>query len=161
MSLENPLWRYATALYSQPGVEQYCLQLQDQGVIVTRLLFACWLARRGVLLTRKRMQALPDAWHREVIEPLRAVRLRVRGQLSRMPEAEPCYRVLCQAELAAEQQELMQLWLLGRDWPSEEEADPALLQSNLEQVLGDADDRPDTGQPSPLVAAVQALWTGD
>lgn len=155
MSLENPLWRYATALYSQPGVEQYCLRLQDQGVVVTRLLFACWLAWRGVRLTRERMQALPDAWHQEVVGPLRVVRCRVRAQLERMPEAESCYRTLCQAELAAEQLELMQLWLLSRDWPPGEEAGPALLQSNLEQVQGDA------GLPSPLMAAARALLTGD
>lgn len=161
MDLENPLWQYAKALYSQPGVEQCCLQLQDQGAVINRLLFACWLAHRGVRLTPQRMQQLPDEWHLEVVQPLRAVRYRVRSQLRRMPEAERCYRALCQAELTAEQLELMQLWQLSRGWAPEAAADQTLLQQNMKQVLGDERDRPDGGLLSQLVLAAMTLLAGD
>jgi len=161
MSLENPLWQYATTLYSQPGVEQCCLQLQDQGVIIDRLLFACWLGHRGIRLTQPRMQRLQDDWHSEVVHPLRALRYRVRSRLSRMPEAERCYRALRQAELAAEQLELMQLWQLSRDWMPEIPGDQALLRHNMEQVLGDERDQPDGVLLSQLVSAAMTLLAGD
>jgi len=161
MSLENPLWQYATTLYSQPGVEQCCLQLQDQGAIIDRLLFACWLGHRGIRLTPQRLRELSDDWHSEVVRPLRAVRYRVRSRMSRMPEAESCYRALRQAELAAEQLELMQLWQLSRDWTPEVTADQALLRHNMEQVLSDERDQPNEVLLSQLVSAAMKLLAGD
>lgn len=117
MALDNPLWRYALVLYACPGVEQDCLRLQDQGAAINRLLLACWLGQRGVTIEHEHWRALDNDWRREITEPLRQVRYRVRSRLSRQPEAEACYRALRQAELAAEQMELMLLWQTTRNWP--------------------------------------------
>jgi uncharacterized protein (TIGR02444 family) len=137
MSLENPLWQYALTLYSRSGVEQCCLQLQDQGAVVNRLLFACWLASQGIKLDHDRLHQSGNRWQPEVTRPLRAVRFRVREQLAALPEAEACYRALRQAELAAEQLELMLLWQDGQSWLPDSEVGAALFQHNLQQVLGE------------------------
>lgn len=137
MSLENPLWQYALRLYSRPGVEQCCLQLQDQGAVVNRLLFACWLASQGIRLDRDRLHQSDNRWQPEVTRPLRVVRLRVREQLAALPEAEACYRALRQAELAAEQLELMLLWQQGQSWSPDSQVSAALFRHNLQQACGD------------------------
>lgn len=139
MSLENPLWHYALALYSRPGVEQYCLQLQDQGASINRLLFACWLARQGVRLNRARLQQLDNGWRDQVARPLRSLRYSVRDRLAQLPDAESCYAALRQAELAAEQVELMLLWQTGRNWCLDSRTEPSLYRHNLELVMGRCD----------------------
>ncbi|MGI9492931.1 MAG: TIGR02444 family protein, partial [Geminicoccaceae bacterium] len=46
---ESPFWDYSLSLYGRPGVEQACLELQRRhGLNVNLLLFAFWLADRGV-----------------------------------------------------------------------------------------------------------------
>lgn len=117
MALDNPLWRYALTLYAAPGVEQCCLQLQDQGAAINRLLLACWLGSRGVAVAAVDWPQLELPWRSDVTEPLRRIRYRVRAQRSAQPALEACYRALRQAELAAEQVELMLLWQRSRAWP--------------------------------------------
>ncbi len=132
MALDNPLWRYALALYARPGVEQCCLQLQDQGAAINRLLLACWLGQRGVPVDEARWQALPAEWRQEITEPLRQIRYRVRALQAQQPEVGGCYRALRQAELAAEQVELMQLWQASEAWSCQPEyAAGALMLDNL------------------------------
>jgi uncharacterized protein (TIGR02444 family) len=77
------LWRFALAVYQKPGVSDACLLLQDRyGCNVTLLLFAAWAgAEQGVMLTADEMAAAVGtvgAWHGEVVEPLRAVRRRLK-----------------------------------------------------------------------------------
>jgi uncharacterized protein (TIGR02444 family) len=77
------LWRFALAVYQKPGVSDACLLLQDRyGCNVTLLLFAAWAgAEQGVVLTADEMAAAVGtvgAWHGEVVEPLRAVRRRLK-----------------------------------------------------------------------------------
>lgn len=77
------LWRFALAVYQKPGVSDACLLLQDRyGCNVTLLLFAAWAgAEHGVMLTADEMAAAlgtVGAWHGEVVEPLRAVRRRLK-----------------------------------------------------------------------------------
>jgi uncharacterized protein (TIGR02444 family) len=77
------LWRFAVAVYQKPGVSDACLLLQDRhGCNVTLLLFAAWAgAERGVALTADEVAAAGNAvrpWHGEVVEPLRAVRRRLK-----------------------------------------------------------------------------------
>jgi len=164
MSLENPLWQYALTLYSWPGVEQCCLQLQDQGAVVNRLLFACWLARQGISLTPSRLLQLDHQWHDEVTQPLRSVRHRVREWRWQCPDTEHCYRALREAELACEQVELMLLWQQGAHWSPDTTASVELLRHNLKQVLtgrdgADMDDRLEWLQV--LESAAMTLPDGD
>lgn len=137
MSLENPLWHYALTLYAEPGVEQSCLQLQDQGAVINRLLLACWLGGGGISLNSVRLQQLDGDWHNGVTLPVRAVRYRVRELLASEPTGEDCYRALRQAEMAAEQVELMLLWQQSHHWQPDVSADADLIRHNLEQVVGD------------------------
>jgi uncharacterized protein (TIGR02444 family) len=132
MALDNALWRYALALYSRPGVEHSCLQLQHQGAAINRLLLACWLGQRGVELDADRWQQLDPQWRREITEPLREIRYRVRALKVQQPEVEACYRALRQAELAAEQVELMLLQQTALAWPAQPSiAGRALIRDNL------------------------------
>ncbi|GAA0699848.1 hypothetical protein GCM10009104_30890 [Marinobacterium maritimum] len=132
MALDNPLWRYALALYASPGVETSCLELQGQGAAVNRLLLACWLGHRGIALDTDRWQVLDTDWRRAITEPLRQIRYRVRALRAQQPEVEACYHALRQAELAAEQVELMQLWQASALWCSDASCDPeALILANL------------------------------
>ncbi|GAA0792998.1 TIGR02444 family protein [Marinobacterium sediminicola] len=132
MALDNPLWRYALALYAQPGVEQCCLQLQEQGAAINRLLLACWLGRMGVAVDHDRWQLLDTEWRQAITEPLRQIRYRVRERRTFEPEVEACYQALRQAELAAEQIELLRLWRQARDWLAQPEVvGKALMLDNL------------------------------
>lgn len=79
----DALWRFALTVYQKPGVSDACLLLQDRyGCNVTLLLFAVWAgAEQGVVLTADEMAAAAGtvgAWHGEVVEPLRAVRRRLK-----------------------------------------------------------------------------------
>ncbi|MBV0933947.1 TIGR02444 family protein [Marinobacterium weihaiense] len=134
MALDNPLWRYALALYARPGVEQCALRLQDQGAVVNWLLLACWLGQRQVPLTAARCAVAEDDWQAGVVSPLRHLRLQLRARRQERPEVEACYRHLKQAELAAEQIELMQLWQASRSWPAEPGTEGAAqVRANLDR----------------------------
>jgi len=79
----DALWRFALAVYQKPGVSDACLLLQDRhGCNVTLLLFAAWAgAECKVALTADEFAAAGNAvgaWHGEVVEPLRAVRRRLK-----------------------------------------------------------------------------------
>ncbi len=75
------LWTFAVAAYAEAG--DACLALQDgYGVDVPLLLFAAWIGQaRGVPLDAARV-AEADGWirdwRREVVQPLRAVRRRLK-----------------------------------------------------------------------------------
>jgi len=86
------LWRFALAVYQKPGVSDACLLLQDRyGCNVTLLLFAAWAgAEQGVVLTADEMAAAlgtVGAWHGEVVEPLRAVRRRLKHGPAPAPDS--------------------------------------------------------------------------
>lgn len=118
MSLDNPLWHYALELYGRPGVESAVLTLQRCGCSVNRLLYACWLAREGRRLEPDMLAGEALEWQQTLTHPLRALRYQVRGRKEQQPLLETCYRRLREAELAAEQVELMLLWQQGQHAPS-------------------------------------------
>ncbi len=74
----DEFWEFSLALYSQPGVAEYCLRLQDDaGANVNLLLFCCWTGRRGVALDARALAAAATAiedWQVRVLRPLRARR---------------------------------------------------------------------------------------
>src|SRR4051812_1442286 len=107
------LWRFALAVYQKPGVSDACLLLQDlHGCNVPLLLFAAWAgAERGIALTADEVAAANKAvaaWHGEVVEPLRAVRRRLKhGPLPAPDKATAKLRARLQAiEIDAERIEL-------------------------------------------------------
>ncbi len=76
--LADEFWEFSLALYSRPGVAEYCLRRQDDaGANVNLLLFCCWTGRRGVMLDAKALDAAATAiedWQVRVLRPLRARR---------------------------------------------------------------------------------------
>lgn len=78
MSESSPFWRFSLALYGRAEVQEACLTLQDMhGLDVNLLLYACFAGARGHALTRQEMEILTgavEAWHLEVVRPLRASR---------------------------------------------------------------------------------------
>lgn len=114
-ALRRDLWRYAVALYAQPGVAQACLSLQDRfGADVNALLFCCWLGKnRAELKTAEwqRILRLVRPLRAGIILPLRKVRLglKPRGQFIALDtEQEKLRRTVRAAELKGEQMELYQ-----------------------------------------------------
>jgi uncharacterized protein (TIGR02444 family) len=111
--------QYALELYGTEGVAAACLHLQDRHVLdVNLVLFAAFIgARRRQALTTPCLDAARsriDAWHREVVRPLRAVRQRLKTGPAPAPN-ELTTRLrgkLQQVEIDAELVELDQLAVL-------------------------------------------------
>jgi len=97
-------WDWAVAVYERPGVAEACLRLQDaHGQCVPLLLWAAW---SGETQTSVAAEAASQArsWL-EIIEPLRAVRRRLKTPVSRDDEKArlPLRERVKATELAAEQ----------------------------------------------------------
>lgn len=101
-------WNFSLALYGRPGVAPACLSLQDRcGLDVNLLLFCCWSAAEGRMLPEPALRAAIAAaapWQEAVLQPLRAVRRRLKSGLGAVPEvrSEPLRRRLADLELEAE-----------------------------------------------------------
>jgi len=109
---EVDLWIYATQVYGAPGVAPACLRAQDeQGLDVNLLLFAAWLATRGIALDAsllERARACSEPWREAVVGPLRAVRRRWRSA----PPYAGAYDAIKSLELEAERRQLEALGAL-------------------------------------------------
>jgi len=114
------LWRFAVAVYSQPGVSERCLALQDeQGVDVNILLFAAWLgAERGEALGEapaRHLIAETAQWREEIVQAMRIMRRRLKQERQARPDLDPVYQSMKAVELEAEKAEQRMLTeLLGR-----------------------------------------------
>lgn|SRR5690625_3954941 len=116
------LWNFAVALYEEEDVKAACLRVQARyGLSISLLLGAIWIGINGLgrlgatdleTVIRRAME-----WHREVIEPIRALR----RQLRRDPpigvemQTHELRRQLVEAELGAERIEMR---LLLQDLPA-------------------------------------------
>ena len=124
----DSLGRFALELYRSPGVADACLELQSRHDLdVNIVLFAAFAGavKREVLtdtdlgLVHDRV----DAWHQEVVRPLRAVRQRLRSGPAPAPDevTTALRRKLAQLEIEAEMIELGQLGTLsGQARPTED-----------------------------------------
>ena len=74
---------YVSRLYPRPGVEPLLLRLQNEHDLdVLLLLAACWLGcsgRAAAVADWRAIAAWQAPWHQQVIAPLRAARVAVRG----------------------------------------------------------------------------------
>jgi uncharacterized protein (TIGR02444 family) len=100
---DGAFWRFSLDAYGRPGVASACLDLQDRhGCDVNLVLFALWVGASGRgRLTESDIGTLDGAtasWRRTVIEPLRALRRRVKHEA----ESAALYEALKNAELEAE-----------------------------------------------------------
>jgi uncharacterized protein (TIGR02444 family) len=82
----DAFWDYSTELYRRPGVEAACLDLQRRhGLDVNLVLLCCWQASRGGRLDRallSRAGEVVASWQAEVVQPLRALRQRLKVRLA-------------------------------------------------------------------------------
>ncbi|MCY1423722.1 hypothetical protein D9M71_394450 [compost metagenome] len=117
------LWSFAVALYSRPGVEKACLDLQAQGADVCLLLCGAWLEQRGVAITNERLQQLQriaGPWQTEVVQPLRQLRQQWRKGASQDSELAILREQVKALELEAERQLLTRLQNAIHQWPVDE-----------------------------------------
>jgi len=130
LDLEGPHWQFALAIYSQPGVADACLMLQDRlGLDINILLFATYATTEcSMTVTVQDIQAMDaavQAWRTEAVTPLRALRRRLKQGFGPLESeyAEMLRSKVKQTELLAEQIELAMLarWLGQRSghWASE------------------------------------------
>ena len=85
-------WNFSLQIYRKPGVGQACVALQDGlGLDVNLLLFCCWHGRENRALAEediRRAMAAAEGWQREVVQPLRAVRRRLKAGVAPVSAAE-------------------------------------------------------------------------
>jgi uncharacterized protein (TIGR02444 family) len=112
----NPFKGFALELYRRPGVADACLELQDRHDLdVNVVLFAAFVgAVRRQTLTIADLDLVHDrvdAWHQQVVRPLRAVRRRLKTGPAPAPDEATgaLRRELTQLEIEAEMIELEQL----------------------------------------------------
>lgn len=125
----SDLWKFAVALYGDDDVKAACLRIQARyGLSISLLLGAIWIGVNGYgrlgateweTTARRAME-----WHRDVIEPIRALRRQLRLQPPAGVEVQTheLRHQLVEAELGAERIEMR---LLLQDLPGELPAAPS------------------------------------
>ena len=85
-------WNFSLQLFRKPGVGPACIALQDGlGLDVNLLLFCCWHGRENRALSEadvRRAIGAAEGWQRDVVQPLRAVRRRLKAGVAPVSAAE-------------------------------------------------------------------------
>lgn len=118
--MPTDLWHFALALYQQTGVEDACLQLQDQGADICLLLCGAWLERRQIGCQTERVTALrnlAEPWQEQVVLPLRQLRQHWREAAQDDKALAKLREQVKQLELAAEREQLQRLAACTQSWP--------------------------------------------
>lgn len=130
LEADNPLWRFALAVWREPLAQKICLDLQTEGWSVTRILCAGWLALSGRTYTGVEPLKVTE-WRERVTVSLRTVRKALPKEWA------PCATLrarLADLELDAERIELALAWhTLAATHPDEPDmSEPeTVIQSNL------------------------------
>lgn len=106
----DTLWPFANSVYHQAGVQQACLQLQDDyAVDIPLLLFCCWVSGyHGVMATEQTQQVndLAQQWRLHCIAPLRDIRRSMKRINLALATSDPAWLMVREqvktSELAAE-----------------------------------------------------------
>jgi uncharacterized protein (TIGR02444 family) len=143
---ETPFWRFSLKLYSQAGVSDACIALQDSlGVDVNLLLFLFWLASDDRQLAASEVKMLDDNvrdWRSLTIVPIRDTRRKLKGAATLVaPDRQEAFRNKVKAvELDAERLQQEALYEFSRSGPLGKPAAPAAAaRANVaayENVLG-------------------------
>ena len=110
-------WSFSLDFYGRPGVAGACLELQDRhGLDVNLVLYCCW---RGDVLSEAQIQAaigLTAPWRAAAVQPLRALRRRLKAGFPPFPEAGvlALRKRIADAELEAERLQQLALDALAR-----------------------------------------------
>jgi uncharacterized protein (TIGR02444 family) len=134
---DSAFWRFSLHFYGLPDVAPACLALQDEaGIDVNLLLFLLFLAEQGRAVTQADVARLDRAvapWRSEIVEPLRALRRRLKAGIGDTPptESEGLRNMVKKVELEAERLEQArlesELSALGEAAPRDEAAKANLL----------------------------------
>lgn len=139
--MSSDLWSFSLKTYALPGVQEACLRLQDDGADVCLLLCGAWLGWRGVKCDGQRLErlmALAGPWQRDVIRPLRALRIDWRTAATTDTDLGTLREQLKSLELEAERRLLLRLQEQVRDWPADQAGS---LDDWLEGLAAGATDR--------------------
>jgi len=138
LDLDGPHWQFALAIYSQPGVADACLMLQDRlGLDVNILLFVTYTTTQCSWVVASHdiqaMDAAVRAWRTEAIIPLRALRRRLKLRFGPIEGeyAEVLRSKVKEAELLAEQIE----WAMLAQWFDRRSGNRASVKADLPEVL--------------------------
>jgi uncharacterized protein (TIGR02444 family) len=166
---ESEFWKFSLTVYSNPDVQEECLNLQDEyGIDVNLLLFCAFAgAVHGAVLSDQAMKEAADTvrrWHDDVVSPLRAARRALKPVATDgSPIAAAAGNLRSQVkmmELEAEriEQALLERWSAAHfdAWPR---ARPAgAVTDNIRTFFAISADKPRRpGLPSHLVAAALAV----
>lgn len=136
------LWSFSRTFYDRPGVATALITLQDEtGLDVNLVLFAIWLGLSGRgRLTRQQLDAAQRAVYPirvEVIEPLRALRRRLRTAVD--ADIQSLREHIKAIEIEAEEAAQLRLaGIAGACFPAEPEQRLADAEVNLDFYLGSA-----------------------
>jgi uncharacterized protein (TIGR02444 family) len=114
-SSDSAFWRFSLRFYALPDVAPACIVLQDEaGVDVNLLLFLLFLADLGRAVTKDdvvRLNRDIAPWREHVVEPLRALRRRLKTGVGDFPPAssEGLRNIVKKIELEAERLEQARL----------------------------------------------------
>lgn len=114
----TPLWDFAVALYTRPGVADLCLALQDNhSVNVNVLLYARWLETQQLPLELSAAMACVGDWDIRYVQALRKLRRALKQEFAAdLDQVAAVREHIKMAELRAEQQELLWLERLASGW---------------------------------------------
>jgi uncharacterized protein (TIGR02444 family) len=107
---DTDLWSFSLRVYRRAGVERSCLDMQARwNVDVNLVLYCCWFAcsGRGVM-DAEHVQRLIDAtrdWQLTAVQPLRALRHRIKKLVATHDGGQQWYEQLLKTELQAERLE--------------------------------------------------------
>lgn len=141
LETDNPFWQFSLRVYAAPGVAGECLEIQDRlGVDVNILLYVAWLgATRGVTLDHADIARIGNAaadWSADVVQPLRAVRRKLKlAPVIGDPAVQALRKQVAKAELFSEQIEQALLYRLADAMSGAGTGSDAAVRNNVSALL--------------------------
>ncbi|MEP1216821.1 MAG: TIGR02444 family protein [Marinobacter sp.] len=122
------MWQFACRFWESPRAQASCLELQDRGWSVTRILCAAWLASSGYRFSGQESHTVTE-WRTQVTVPLRSARKYITKTNPRTAKVREC---IARSELEAERVELALAYqaLASQILPSSSEEPTASLARN-------------------------------
>ncbi len=156
-------WDYSLEAFRTAGVAPALIALQDRaGAHVNLLLFCCWAASEGVAVDPKLLRAArqsASAWQSEIVEPLRALRRRLKGGFDGFPpdEVEALRKQINGLEIEGERIEQGKLAALAAGKPRAS-ADARLAVAGLARYFAELGRRPTEEDANDLRTVVMRLF---
>lgn len=162
---DNPFWDFSLTVYARSGVAEACLALQDRhGLDVNLLLFCLWAGTGGRRLAAADLDGLAaavDDWQRQVVRPLRALRVRLKSQDAvERALSEPLRQEIKRQELLAERIEQLLLFRALPGAATVEGGSSALAADNLAVYLAQRAVAPDAADRRALGRLLAGAFAG-